>query len=107
MQLLWCVGAIRIHFTQNLVILLQTPLKASDISAQQAALALAVQHVKVGVLRCQLVGCLAGAIRGVIVNDEDVNLRRGFTHAAGNQRQVLNLIVGGDNDQGGFAGRAH
>ena len=53
----------------------------------------------------KLVSASAGAVRGVVVSDQDVDVRRGCPQPTGDHVDVLDLVVGGD-DNGGSHGRA-
>ncbi len=44
---------------------------------------------------------LTGAVRRVIVHDQNADLRGCLADTAGDQRKVLNLVVGRDDNQGG------
>jgi hypothetical protein len=46
----------------------------------------------------QLVGQLAGSVRGAVVDDEQVGLREGLEDGGRDGRQVLPLVVGRQND---------
>ena len=53
--------------------------------------------VRVG--KRQLVGELAGAVGAAVVDDQNVHVGLGSVNPAGDQRQVLQLVEGGDDDQ--------
>ncbi len=53
----------------------------------------------VGIGQGQLVGQLAGAVRAAVVDDQHVHVGTRLVHASDDQRQVLPLVEGGDDDQ--------
>ena len=56
-----------------------------------------VHPVRIG--QGQLVGQLAGAVGAAVVDDQDVHVGQGVVHPSDDQRQVLPLVVGRDDDQ--------
>ena len=52
-----------------------------------------------GIGQGQLVGELAGAVGAAVVDDQHVHVGTRVVHASDDQRQVLPLVVGGDDDQ--------
>ena len=100
MQLLGCVAAVGVHLDQHRVLAAQPPREAGQVGGAEPVLALAVHDVHaVGVGQRQFVGELTGAVRAAVVDDEDVDVGPGLVHPADDQRQVLPLVVGGDDDQ--------
>ena len=57
---------------QHAVALVEAPAEAGEVGGAQPLLAAAVQDVEVVVGGHQLVGDAAGAVRGVVVDDQDV-----------------------------------
>src|SRR5690606_4934278 len=72
---------------------LECPGEAGPVRGAETLLALAVQDVDAFVIRGELVGDLAGAVRGVVVYHEDLDLRLGREDAAGDELDVLRLVV--------------
>ena len=58
----------------------------------------------IGVLARQFVSHPAGSVRAAVVDHKNVHIRAGLVHPAGDQRQILQLVVGGDDHQGPPAG---
>jgi hypothetical protein len=58
-----------------------------------------VQDVNLGVGGGQLVGELTGAVRAVVVHDEQVGVGHRGPDPGGHRLQVLPLVVGGDDDR--------
>ena len=58
-----------------------------------------MQHVNVVIFCCESVGLLAGAVGGIIIHNEDVNLWQRLADAAGNQGKVFNLVIRWDDNQ--------
>jgi hypothetical protein len=58
-----------------------------------------VQHVHVIVGRGQVIGHVAGPVRGVVVGDQDVGLGHGLADPAGDLLDVRRLVVRGDDHQ--------
>ena len=98
-QFLRRVGAVGIHLHQHLVVALQAPVEAGAVGGQQAVLAGAVQHVDLVVGGGELVGLRAGAVRRVVVHDEDVHGILRSQHALDDKREVLHLVVGRNDHQ--------
>jgi hypothetical protein len=86
---------------------IQRGVEAGDVRARQAALAGSVQDADVPMAGGEVVGDRAGAVRGVVVDDEDRRLdRRGLPDGGDQRRQVLGLLVGRDDDPRGAHGNA-
>ena len=74
--------------------------KPGQIGGTQTTLAGPVHDMNaVGVGQGQFVGELAGAVGAAVVDDKMCTSGQGFVHPADDQRQVLPLVVGGDDDQ--------
>ena len=100
-QLLGRVAAVGVHLDQHRVLATQAPGKPGQIRRAQSVLACAVHHVHpVRVGQRQLVGELAGAVGAAVVDDQNVHVGARSVHPADDQRQVLPLVVGGDDHQG-------
>ena len=100
MQLLGRVAAVGVHLDEYRVLAAQPPRETGQVGGAEPVLALAVHDVHaVGVGQRQFVGELTGAVRAAVVDDEDVDVGQGLVHPADDQRQVLPLVVGGDDDQ--------
>ena len=99
-QLLGRVAAVGVHLDQDRVLATQTPREAGQVRRAQTVLGRAVHDVHpVRVGEGQLVGELAGAVRAAVVDDQNVHVGTGVLHPSDDQRQVLPLVVGGDDDQ--------
>ena len=100
MQLLGRVAAVGVHLDQHRVLAAQPPGEPRQIRRAQAVLGRAVHDVHpVRVGQRQLVGQLAGAVGAAVVDDRTCTSGTRLVHAADDQRQVLPLVVGGDDDQ--------
>ena len=67
---------IRIHFTQDLVVALQTPLETRNVGTAQAAFTFAVQHKNLLVVGGEVVSEIACAVGAVVVNNKNVHVGR-------------------------------
>ena len=99
MQLLRRMRPIRIHLTQHIKILLQPPPEPRHIGTTQPALTGTMQHMNLRILGRQLIRGLPRPIRAIIINHQNIHLRGGSPHPGRNQRQILQLIIGGNNNQ--------
>jgi hypothetical protein len=72
--------------------------EAVAVRDPQPLLAGAVEDLDPWVGGRQLVGQLAGPVRGAVVDDEQVGLREGLENGARDGGQVLPLVVGWQND---------
>ena len=67
---------IRIHFAQDLVVALQTPLEARNVGTAQTAFAFAMQHKNLLVVAGEVVSEIACAVGAVVVNNKNVHVGR-------------------------------
>src|SRR5699024_3741085 len=79
----------------------QAPAETGEVGGEQSILLGAVEHVDVVVGGGQLIGTVTGAVGTVVVHDEHIHLRGGGAHPVNDQGEVLQFVVGGDDDQGG------
>ena len=99
-QLFGRVAAVGVHLDQHRVLATQTPREAGQVRRAQTVLGGAVHDVHaVRVGQGQLVGQLAGAVGAAVVDDQDVHVGTARRARADDQRQVLPLVVRGDDDQ--------
>ena len=63
------MGAVGIHLTDHVVILIKPPPETSDIRCAQAFFPLAVQDMDMGIIGCHLVGKITSAIGAIVIDD--------------------------------------
>ena len=107
-QILGIVRQVGVHLADEVDVGLgDRLLQAVDVGASEPALAGAVHDLHPArVLDRQRVGNRPGAIRRSVVDDQHPEARV-REHAAREQRQILALVVGRDDDEDGRRRRAH
>src|ERR1019366_7126372 len=98
-KLLRLVGAIGIHLHDRAVPVLNGPAEPGDIGRAEPVFPGPVQHVDAGVLRRELVSEFPGAVRAVVIHDQQVSIRHRAANPADDGFQALPLVVGGDDDR--------
>ena len=93
------VGEVGVHLHHETVAgVFEGPGEAGDVGAAEALLLGAVEDVDAWGGGGQTVGGLAGAVGGAIVDEEDVGLGAGVRVGAGDGLDVLDFVIGGDDD---------
>jgi hypothetical protein len=98
-QLLRRVRAVRVHLDHGLVPVLARPAEPGHVGGAQALLAGPVQDVHGRVGGGEPVGDLAGAVRAVVVGDEDVHLGYRPPQPIDDDLDVVGLVVGGNHHE--------
>src|SRR3954451_14081845 len=99
------MAAVGIHLDQHRIFASQPPSETGEVGGPQPILAGAMHDVDpVRVVQSQLVGKLTGAVGATVVDDQYVHIRTSLVDASDDQRQVLPLVEGGDDDQSALAG---
>ena len=93
------MAEVRIHLEHVGVGSLEGPLEARDVGAAQPPLPFPVQDVDVVVGAGPLGGDLTGPVGGVVIDDQDVRHRERLAGGVQDAGEVLQLVVGGDDDQ--------
>ena len=94
------MGAVGIHLTDHVVILIKPPPETSDIRCTQSLFTLAVQDMDMGIIGCHLVGKITGAIGAIVIDDQDVYaVRLCFAQTAHDEGQIILFVVRRDDDQ--------
>ncbi len=93
------VGEVRVHLHDALGAELERPAEPGDVRGAEALLARSVEHRDPLVLGREAVGDVAGAIGGIVVDDEDPGALGRRREHRGNQRlEVVRFVVGGHDD---------
>src|SRR4051794_27930911 len=93
--------SVGVHLHESVVLVVrEAPAEAGPIGHSQALLGRPVQHVDRGVGFGQPIGDPAGAVRRIVVDDENVGVGRTSAQLAHEPLDVLGLIEGRDDDQG-------
>ena len=92
-QVLRPVRAVGVHLDDHVVAVLQRPAEAGDVGAAEARLLCPVHDLDVRVGLRELVGEVPGAVGAVIVDHQQVRVGDGFPDPAGDDLQVLPLVV--------------
>jgi DNA polymerase (family 10) len=96
------VREVAIHREDELRIGRERLPETCEVGRPEAVLALPVEHVHEGKLRCEAVGDLAGPVGRGVVDDEDPGLEavrlEDVAERADERRDVLPLVVGGQAD---------
>ena len=79
--------SISIHLDDDVVSMLERPGEACEICSTQAFLAKSVHHLDVVIGRCDLVSQLAGAVRRIVISNQDESLGHRGTHTTDDDRQ--------------------
>jgi hypothetical protein len=93
------VREVRVHLEQVLVAGAQPVAKSLEVSGAEPELAGAVHHRDARVASRQLVEDAAGAVRRVVVHEQDVGVGQHFEDRRGDRADVVALVVRGDDDQ--------
>src|SRR4051812_25719124 len=93
MELLGLVGAVGVHLTDHVVPGLEGDPEAMAVRRAEAALLRPMDHLDSRVAGGQLVGQLPGAVRGVVVDDEHVQIGLRLAEATDDPAQVVGLVV--------------
>ena len=88
-----------VHLEDEVVAVLERPLEPGDVRPSQAILRHPVQHVHPRLVRRELVGQLPGAVGRVVVHHQDLEARVLQQDRGDDLREVLALVVGGDDDE--------
>ena len=93
------MGEVTIHLHDEFIIAFQRPSETGTVGAAEAVLFGAVEDVDLGVLGGEVVGDLAGAVGGIVVHHQQVDLDRQAEQLGYQRREVVPLVVGGHDDQ--------
>ena len=93
------MGAVGIHLDEDVVAVVQTPVEPGKVSGTEAFLALAMHDENVIVCRRQTVRDLTGAVRRIVIGDENIDLRISAAGARDNSLDILRLVVGRNDDE--------
>ena len=96
-QFLGRVRAVGVHLDHGVVPVLGRPAEPGHVRRAEALLAGPVQHVHRRVVGGELVGAPAGAVRAVVVGDEDLDRRDGRADAPDDHVEVVDLVVRRDD----------
>jgi hypothetical protein len=99
------VREVAVHRHDDLVPLVERHLKSVSIGSTESGLAGAVQHLHAAEFGGSGLGQRAGAIRAVVVDDEDVGIGRGTADSPKEVGDVVGFVVGGNHDQGAHGPR--
>ena len=86
------MGKIAIQLEDEFVTVFQGPFEAGDVSAAKAVLFGAMQDVNGVVPRGQFIRDLAGAVRGVVIHHQHIDLDWQGEKAFGERRKVFPLV---------------
>ena len=92
--------AVRVHLHDHAVTALEGPAEPGDVCLAQARLLRPVHDLDVRIGLGQLVRDVAGAVRAVVVHDQQVGLGQRGPDPAGDRFQVLPLVVSRHDDDG-------
>ena len=94
------MGEICIHFKEILVVPLQPPLESIDVSRAQSKLLFTLdQEDKWPVVVLLFPDDVSCAVRGTVINDQDMELAFQCHHGINHATYVLPFFVGGYDDQ--------
>ncbi len=93
------MAEIGIHVQHQVIAVLEGVFHPSDDRGPQAKFSLSVQAVQAGFGFCSLVAPRAGAVGGIVVDNQDVHLRGDFPNGIDEQRQILDFVVGRNRDE--------
>ncbi len=71
------MGAVSVHFDQDVVAVAQSPVETGHIGCAEAVLGVAVEHVHARIGRCDPIGDLPGAVGARVVDDQEIHVRVG------------------------------
>jgi hypothetical protein len=94
------VGEVDVHRHHHVVVLVQGLSEAGAIGAAEALLARAAEQLDLAELGRSGLDDLTGAVRAVVVHDEDVGVPHGAAHRAQQAGDVLLLVVGRHHHDG-------
>jgi hypothetical protein len=95
------MGEVGVHLAHRLVAALDAVLEPGDISRPQAHPARPVDHVHAPVLlAAQFIRQLSGAVRAVIIDDQQFEVRYGQFEEGRNQSgKIFSLVIGRNNNR--------
>ncbi len=93
------VREVGVHLEDQVVVPLEGPAEAIEIGAPEAELARPVHHVDPFVPLGDAVGEGAGAVRGGVVDHQDVRVREDLEDSVEEGRQIVSLVVGRGDDE--------
>ena len=103
------VGEVRVHLEHELGPGAKRPPEPGEVRGADPLLLAPVQHLDVLALDGEPIGELTGAVRGVVVDDEEPVIGRGGRERArrrlDDRLEVLHLVVGGQHEPGPGHGR--
>ena len=99
-QVVRIVGEVGIHLEDILIVALQGPLEAGDVSRAKTQLACPLYHEQaVTKLRHERFHDVGGAVGAVVVDNQNIERHRQVKDIADNLLDVLFLLVSRDDDQ--------
>ena len=90
---------IGIHLKNCIIVMGKSIFEASQVGRAEAELAGTMYHVYLWILGMDLVGEFARAIRGIVVDNEDITFRRSCENLILEWTKVIYFILGGDNNK--------
>ena len=93
-QVLRLVRAVRVHLDHGLVTVVQGPAESGSVGHAETLLAIPVQDVDLVMELGQLVADLAGPVRTVVVDDQDLGFGCRRERALDDRLDVLGFVVG-------------
>ena len=98
-QVVGIVREVGIHFEDILIVAFQGPLEARDVGCAQSQFSSPLNHEKtVSELIHQRLHDVSGAVRAIIVYNQDIKSHRQVEHVANDFLNVLLFLVGGNDD---------
>ena len=85
---------VAIHFENEFVIALESPFEAGAVGASEAVFFGAVEDVDRGIFGGEFIGELAGAVGGIVIDDENIDGDGNLHDASDDVREILPLVVG-------------
>src|SRR5512138_2407469 len=99
------VREVRVHLEEPVVAALETPAEAGDVGGAEPQLPCPMHHMDAAGLGREPVGDFAGAVRRCVVDDEHLEALILLEHERDDARQVLALVVCGNDHQPALARR--